>query len=69
MGSRRPHRVHTGRRHPRRRPAQPGDPVKGFIRADEVTCTYAPWLTGPVGMITGTTLDALAAALRTEMDL
>ncbi|MGH3852705.1 MAG: hypothetical protein ACRDR6_04240 [Pseudonocardiaceae bacterium] len=48
---------------------QPEDPVKGFIRADEVTRTYVPWLTGPVGMITGVTLDALDAALRTEMDL
>lgn len=48
---------------------QPGDPVKGFIRADEVTRTYVPWLTDPLGTITGTTLDALAAALRTEMDL
>jgi mRNA-degrading endonuclease toxin of MazEF toxin-antitoxin module len=48
---------------------QSGDPVKGFIRADKVTRTYIPWLTGPVGMITPTMLDALAAALRTEMDL
>jgi hypothetical protein len=48
---------------------QPGDPVKGFIRADELTRTYVPWLTGPVGMITAVTLDALVAALRTEMDL
>jgi mRNA-degrading endonuclease toxin of MazEF toxin-antitoxin module len=48
---------------------QPGDPVKGFIRADEVTPTYVPWLSGPVGMITAVTLDALAVALRTEMDL
>lgn len=48
---------------------QTDDPVKGFIRADEVTRTYVPWLTGPIGMITGATLDALAAALRTEMDL
>ncbi|MGH3838249.1 MAG: hypothetical protein ACRDSF_21520 [Pseudonocardiaceae bacterium] len=48
---------------------QPDDPVKGFIRADEVTRTYVPWLTGPVGMIAEATLDALAAALRTEMDL
>ena len=47
----------------------PGDPVKGFIRADGVTRTYVPWLTGPVGMITVATLHALAAALRTEMDL
>ncbi|MGH3791005.1 MAG: hypothetical protein ACRDQ9_09440, partial [Pseudonocardiaceae bacterium] len=45
---------------------QPGDPVKGFIRADELTRTYVPWLIGPVGMITVVTL---AAALRTEMDL
>jgi mRNA-degrading endonuclease toxin of MazEF toxin-antitoxin module len=48
---------------------QPGDPVKGFIRADEVTRTYVRWLSGPVGMITAVTLDALAVALRTEMDL
>lgn len=48
---------------------QSGDPVKGFIRADEVTRTYVPWLTGPVGLITPVTLEALAAALRTEMDL
>ena len=48
---------------------QPTDPVKGFIRADEITRTYVPWLTDPVGMISPTTLDALAAALRTEMDL
>ena len=48
---------------------QSGDPVKGFIWADEVTRTYVPWLSGPVGMITAATLDALAAALRTEMDL
>lgn len=48
---------------------QPGDPVKGFIRADELTRTYAPWLSGPVGMITDVTLDALSVALRTEMDL
>jgi mRNA-degrading endonuclease toxin of MazEF toxin-antitoxin module len=48
---------------------QPRDPVKGFIRADEVTRTYVPWLTGPVGMITVVTLEALAVALRTEMDL
>jgi mRNA-degrading endonuclease toxin of MazEF toxin-antitoxin module len=48
---------------------QPGDPVKGFIRADEVTRTYVPWLTDPVGRITEATLDALAAALRTEMNL
>jgi hypothetical protein len=48
---------------------QPGDPVKGFIRADEVTRTYVPWLTGPVGMTTVATRDALATALRTEMDL
>ncbi len=48
---------------------QPGDPVKGFIRADEVTRTYVPWLTGPVGTITTVTHEALAAALRTEMDL
>lgn len=39
---------------------QPGDPVKGFIRADEVTRTYVPWLTDRVGMITVATLDALA---------
>lgn len=26
---------------------QPGDPVKGFIRADEVTRTYVLWLTRP----------------------
>ncbi len=48
---------------------QPGDPVKGFIRADEVTRTYVPWLAGPVGMITDVTLEALSLALRTEMDL
>jgi hypothetical protein len=48
---------------------QPGDPVKGFIRADEITRTYVPWLTGPVGKITAVTLDALTVALRTEMDL
>jgi hypothetical protein len=48
---------------------QPGDPVEGFIRADEVARTYVPWLSGPVEMITAVTLDALAAALRTEMDL
>ncbi len=48
---------------------QPADPVKGFIRADEVTRTYVPWLSGPVGMITVATLDALTVALRTEMDL
>ena len=48
---------------------QPDDPVKGFIRADEVTRTYVPWLIGPVGMIAAATLGALAAALRTEMDL
>lgn len=40
---------------------QPGDPAKGFIRADELTRTHVPWLTGPVGMITPATLDALAA--------
>ncbi len=39
------------------------------LRADAVTSTCVPWLTGPIGMITVTTLDALAAALRTEMDL
>jgi hypothetical protein len=48
---------------------QSGDPVKGFIRADKVTRTYVPWLTGPIGMITVATRDALAVALRTEMDL
>jgi mRNA-degrading endonuclease toxin of MazEF toxin-antitoxin module len=48
---------------------QSGDPVKGFIRADEITRTYVPWLTDPIGMITPATREALAAALRTEMDL
>lgn len=48
---------------------QPGDPVKGFIRADELTRTYVPWLTGPLGTISAVTLDALVVALRTEMDL
>lgn len=48
---------------------QQDDPVTGFIRADEVTRTYVPWLAGPIGMITAGTLDALAAALRTEIDL
>ncbi|MGB6163726.1 MAG: hypothetical protein WCF33_20100 [Pseudonocardiaceae bacterium] len=48
---------------------QPGDPVKGFIRADELTRTYMPWLTGPLGTISAVTLDALVVALRTEMDL
>lgn len=48
---------------------QSGDPVQGFIRADEITRTYVPWLTGPVGKITAVTLDALTVALRTEMDL
>lgn len=47
----------------------PGDPVKGWIRADEITRTYVPWLSGPIGTITSDTLSALAAALRTEMDL
>ncbi len=48
---------------------QPGDPVKGFIRADELTRTYVLWLTGPLGTISAVTLDALVVALRTEMDL
>jgi hypothetical protein len=26
---------------------QSGDPVKGCIRADELTRTYVPWLTNP----------------------
>jgi mRNA-degrading endonuclease toxin of MazEF toxin-antitoxin module len=48
---------------------QSADPVKGFIRVDEITRTYVPWLTNPIGMITPATREALAAALRTEMDL
>jgi hypothetical protein len=48
---------------------QERDPVKGWIRADEITRTYVPWLSGPFGGITPDTLDALAAVLRTEMDL
>ena len=48
---------------------QPEDPVKGWIRADEIMRTFVPWLSGPVGAVTGETLEALAAALRTEMDL
>jgi mRNA-degrading endonuclease toxin of MazEF toxin-antitoxin module len=48
---------------------QEGDPTKGWIRADEITRTYVPWLSGPIGAVTADTLDALAAALRTEMDL
>lgn len=47
----------------------PDDPVPGWIRADEITRTYVPWLSGPAGELTGDTLEALAAALRTEMDL
>jgi mRNA-degrading endonuclease toxin of MazEF toxin-antitoxin module len=69
MDADRPYRVDDRRRHPVAVRLQPGDPVKGFIRADELTRTYVPWLTGPVGMITRATLDALAAALRTEIDL
>jgi mRNA-degrading endonuclease toxin of MazEF toxin-antitoxin module len=45
------------------------DPAQGWIRADEVSRTYVPWLTDLVGTITATTREALAAALRTEMDL
>jgi mRNA-degrading endonuclease toxin of MazEF toxin-antitoxin module len=48
---------------------QPDDPVKGWIRTDEINRTYVPWLTGPVGTISTATREALAAALRTEMDL
>lgn len=46
-----------------------GDPVPGWIRADEITRTYVPWLSGPVGTVTDGTREALGAALRTEMDL
>ncbi|MDQ2710311.1 MAG: hypothetical protein M3Z25_22985 [Actinomycetota bacterium] len=45
------------------------DPMQGWIRADEITHTYVPWLSGPIGTITRASLDALAAALRTELDL
>ncbi len=69
MGPHGPHRVHAGRRHPGCRPAPAQRSRQGFIRADEVTRTYVPWLAGPVGMTTVATLDALAAAFRTEMDL
>lgn len=48
---------------------QDGDPVTGWIRADEITRTYTPWLSDPLGTVTPQTLEALAAALRTEMDL
>jgi hypothetical protein len=34
-----------------------------------VSADFAPWLSGPVGAVTGETLEALAAAPRTEMDL
>jgi hypothetical protein len=47
----------------------PGDPVKGWIRADELHRTYVPWLSGPIGTITAETLETLTAALRSEMDL
>jgi mRNA-degrading endonuclease toxin of MazEF toxin-antitoxin module len=48
---------------------QPDDPVKGWIRADEITRTFVPWLSGPTGRLTAATIEALEAALRTEMDL
>jgi mRNA-degrading endonuclease toxin of MazEF toxin-antitoxin module len=48
---------------------QSADPTPGWIRADEVSRTYVPWLSGPIGTLTTTTREALAAALRTEMDL
>ncbi|WP_037078071.1 type II toxin-antitoxin system PemK/MazF family toxin [Pseudonocardia spinosispora] len=46
-----------------------GDPIAGWVRADQLTNTFAPWLSGPVGTLAAASLDALAAALRTEMDL
>jgi mRNA-degrading endonuclease toxin of MazEF toxin-antitoxin module len=45
------------------------DPVAGWVRADEITRTYVPWLSGPVGTVSAGTLEAVGAALRTEMDL
>lgn len=47
----------------------PDDPVEGWIRADEITRSYVPWLSGPVGNLTSDTVEALESALRTEMDL
>jgi hypothetical protein len=34
-----------------------------------VSADFMPWLSGPVGAVTGEPLEALAAAPRTEMDL
>ncbi len=59
----------AGRGHTGCRPAPARRPRQGFIRADKVTRTYVPRLTGPVGKIISATHHALAAALRTEMDL
>ena len=46
-----------------------GHPVPGWIRADEISRSHVPWLSGPVGVISDETREALVAALRTEMDL
>jgi hypothetical protein len=45
------------------------DALPGWVRADLITSTYVPWLTGPVAVLSEPAREALAAALRTEMDL
>jgi hypothetical protein len=53
----------------RDRPSKEDDPRTPYRVVVSADYWLPPWLTGPVGMITMVTLDALAVALRTEMDL